>query len=366
MKPVPLDEFPVHQAPLSMARVATSDRNFYDRCYFNAHDRTGDVFLVSGFGVYPNLGVVDAFATVRRGDSQVAVRFSDALGDRSTDTEVGGYRLEVIKPLETIRLICEHDALSFDLTWEGSFPSVLEEHHMLMAGPRPILDATRFAQVGSWAGTMSVGGHDYEVNPDVWMGTRDRSWGIRPVGEPDPHGRMADEPTGGHWWTYVPLRFDDFALMVIVQESPDGYRTLSHATRVFGDGRVEQLGWPRTEIEYRSGTRHPETARLHLTTPSGQPLVVDIETVGFVPLNVGAGYGGDSDWTHGEWRGKSWSSSSVYDLTAPEIVGKLPYGTIDHIAKATCNGMPGWGMFEHAVMGRHDPSGFTGWTDMAP
>ncbi|MFD4183913.1 hypothetical protein ACFWPB_22890, partial [Rhodococcus sp. NPDC058514] len=85
MKPVPLDEFPVHQAPLSMAHVATSDRNFYDRCYFNAHDRTGDVFLVTGLGVYPNLGVVDAFATVRRGGSQTAVRFSDAHDQRSTD-----------------------------------------------------------------------------------------------------------------------------------------------------------------------------------------------------------------------------------------------------------------------------------------
>jgi hypothetical protein len=46
--PVPLDEYPLHQVPLSMAYVATSDRNAYDRCYVNAHDRTGDLFVVSG------------------------------------------------------------------------------------------------------------------------------------------------------------------------------------------------------------------------------------------------------------------------------------------------------------------------------
>ena len=365
VKPIDLDEYPVHQAPLSMARVASTDRNFYDRCYFNAHDRTGDVFLVTGLGVYPNLGVVDAFATVRTGDTQVAVRFSDAHDGASTKTEVGGYRVEVIKPLQTLRVVCEHEDLAFDMTWEGAFDSVLEEHHTLMSGPRAILDATRFAQVGSWYGTMSVRGTDIAVDPAVWTGSRDRSWGIRPVGEPDPAGRMGDEPPGGHWWTYVPLRFDDFALMIIVQESPDGYRTLSHATRTFPDGRVEQLGWPRTEIAYRPGTRHPESARIHLTTPAGEALVVDIDTIGFVALNVGAGYGGDSDWTHGEWRGRNWSSSSVYDLTDPAIVAKLPYGTIDHIARATCNGSEGWGMFEHAVMGRHDPSGFVGWLDMA-
>ncbi len=71
--PIPLDEYPVHQTPLPMDRVASSDRNFYDRCYFNAHDRSGDVFLVTGLGVYPNLGVIDAYATARCGDRQWSV-----------------------------------------------------------------------------------------------------------------------------------------------------------------------------------------------------------------------------------------------------------------------------------------------------
>ena len=62
----PLDEYPIHQTPLSMAAVATSDRNFYDRCYFNAHDRTGDVFLITGMGIYPNVGVVDGYLAVKR------------------------------------------------------------------------------------------------------------------------------------------------------------------------------------------------------------------------------------------------------------------------------------------------------------
>ena len=46
--PVPLDEYPIHQAPLPVTWAATSDRNFYDRCYFNGHDRTAEVFFVTG------------------------------------------------------------------------------------------------------------------------------------------------------------------------------------------------------------------------------------------------------------------------------------------------------------------------------
>ncbi len=62
-----------------MRYVGSSDRNFYDRCYFNAGNRSNELFLITGLGVYPNLGVIDAYATVRKGDRQWAVRCSDAL-----------------------------------------------------------------------------------------------------------------------------------------------------------------------------------------------------------------------------------------------------------------------------------------------
>src|SRR6185295_17060302 len=90
--PVPLDEYPIHQSPLSIAHMDTSDRNAYDRCYLNAHDRTGDVFLVTGLGQYP---------------------------------------VEVIDPLHKLRLICDGDdhGVGFDLTWEGSFPTYDEARH---------------------------------------------------------------------------------------------------------------------------------------------------------------------------------------------------------------------------------------------
>ena len=57
----PVDEFPIHQVPQPIAWPGSSDRNFYDRSYLNAHDRTGDIFLITGIGYYPNLGVKDAF-----------------------------------------------------------------------------------------------------------------------------------------------------------------------------------------------------------------------------------------------------------------------------------------------------------------
>jgi len=142
MKPTALDELPVHQAPLPMARVASSDRNFYDRCYLNGHDRTGEVFFVAGIGQYPNLGVRDGFLSVRIGDAQHVVRASDALDERTTRQEVGPLRLEVVEPLHRLRLHCDHDDIAADLMWTGSFDAVLEQRHLLLSGNRPILDAS--------------------------------------------------------------------------------------------------------------------------------------------------------------------------------------------------------------------------------
>ncbi len=48
------------------------------------------------------------------------------------------------------------------------------------------------------------------------------------------------------------------------------------------------------------------------------------------------------------------------------IVARAPYGVIDHVGHARCNGAEGWGLFEHASMGRHDPTGFADWSSVAP
>jgi len=370
--PVPLDEYPVHQAPLSMRHVATSDRNAYDRCYLNAHDRTGNVFLVTGLGVYPNLGIIDAYATVGRGPRQVTVRASDALSDDRLDQRVGPYRIEVIEPLHRIRVICDADDLGvgFDLIWNGSFPVIEEPSHVMRQDGRIILDALRFAQVGTWEGTLRVEGYEYIVSSDRWLGTRDRSWGIRPVGEAEPPGRSGAEPDPdfGFWWTYVPLRFEDYAVVVIAQEDGNGTRTLNEAVRVYpaGSGRPpEQLGWPEFEIRYRPGTRQPETAVIRCRPCRSEPVDIEIETLGFVALNCGPGYGGDPDWSHGQWRGRGWVEALAVDLEDPAVAGRIPFGVVDHVARARCEGGEGWGMFEHGTFGRHAPSGFADWGSVA-
>ncbi|TVR25843.1 MAG: hypothetical protein EA389_07585 [Ilumatobacter sp.] len=378
--PIPLDEFPVHQAPLSMAHPATSDRNFYDRSYFNAHDRTGEVFIITGFGVYPNLGVIDAFVTVKHGDQQVTVRTSDALGDDRMSTAVGPYRIEVIEPLERLRVVCDaaEHGIELDMTWQGSFPAIDEPPHVIRRGNKVILDAQRFAQVGTWEGRLVVDGTEFTIDPRQWVGTRDRSWGIRPVGESEPAGRPADDPGAqGFWWLYAPLRFDEFGIVVIVQEEPDGTRLLNEARRVWpasSGRRPEELGWPEFDIRYRPGTRDPIGATIHMADRRRRPVTIEVENLGNIALNSGTGYGGDPSWGHGQWRGEAWTERYVTDLTDPEVIARAAFTPVDHVARATLTGsgmngdsgeFVGYGLFEHATIGQHDPSGFADFSSVA-
>lgn len=367
----PLDEYPIHQAPLPIAWPASSDRNFYDRCYFNAHDRTGDIFVITGMGYYPNLGTKDAYLLVARGNEHTAVHLSDLCDGDRLHQQVGGYRIHVEEPLQRIRVeLDETDGISADLTWNGLFPVLQEERHVLRSGARTTLDAQRFAQLGSWSGHVTVDGDRIEVAPDRWIGSRDRSWGIRPVGEAEPAGAPADPPFEGMWWLYTPFAFDDFAVIVILQEDPHGYRTLNDVHRVWPDGRVEQLGWPLVKVHYASGGRTPTGATITCTTPEGTRLVMETESLRATPLHVGGGYGGDPDWTHGVWRGEKFTERLTYSLDDDAVKGRFMFGCVDHVGRAelTEDGVTheGWGLFEHFCIGRHDPSGFADFFTVAP
>jgi hypothetical protein len=166
------------------------------------------------------------------------------------------------------------------------------------------------------------------------------------------------------------MQFEDFAVVLIVQEAPDGFRTLNDCTRVWKDGRVEQLGWPLIDVHYASGTRTPTGATIRCTTPEGKPLVLEVESRLAVPLHVGGGYGGDPDWVHGTWKGEKFAERVTYDVDDPAVQGRFMFGCIDHVGRALCHdgagGAEGFGLFEHLCIGRHDPSGFADFFSLAP
>jgi hypothetical protein len=344
----PLDDLPIHQVAEPIRRPATSDRNFYDRYYFNCHPCSDELFLIMGMGQYPNLDVTDAFALVRHGAEHRVVRASRELGPDRMDTSVGPFRIEVIEGLKTLR--CTLDApehgLSYDLTWEGFVPAHQEPRHVdRNATGRAFLDACRLAQLGSWSGWLEVDGRRVDVTPDHWWGSRDRSWGIRPVGEPDPPGILAAKAGAPFRWLYAPIRMPDHALVFICQERGDGSRVLEEAVRLWPDGRVDHLGRPEHDLTW-SADGPGLTGLVERGTIRLGDLVVEVEPVLPVHLGVGTGYGFDADgWRHGAYQGDLEVQGRVWDLGTEEARSQM-FGIVDAVARFTVEGQEGWGLFE--------------------
>ncbi|HEX9682496.1 MAG TPA: hypothetical protein VGA13_05405 [Acidimicrobiales bacterium] len=300
------DDFPVHQAAEPVRHAATSDRNFYDRYYFNCFDRGGQIMAVFGMGVYPNLGIHDAFVMVNDGETQRVVRASRPITDRS-DLTVGPISVEPIEPLKRLRVVCDgvEHGVALDLMFDAAGPAFEEEPHRWRSHGRTMIETMRFAQVGSWTGTLQTGSDRYDVTPDAWWSTRDRSWGVRPIGEDEPAGiHGLGLVQDGFLWNYAPMRFDDHTFLYMCQERSSGLRDLETAVRVYHDGRPRQhLGRPDHEHRLAPGTRFAPTSTLRFPAAPGGPIEVDIEVLQSSFLQFGTGYGRDPDWRHGMYQG---------------------------------------------------------------
>jgi len=359
----PLDDYPVHQAAQVIRHTATSDRNFYDRYYFNCHPGTDELMLLFGLGQYPNLGVTDAFALARHDDTHRVVRASRELGPDRMDTRVGPFRVEVIEGLKKLRVVLEPNAhgLEFDLTWQGTIPAHLEPRHFIRMQERVIFDSVRLAQTGHWTGYVRSGSAEFTITPDRWRGARDRSWGIRPVGEGEPPGIQARNPAQ-FYWMYAPMQFDDFSILTIIQEDREGNRLLQEAVRVWSDGRPpEQLGYPIYAPQYVPGTREVQVATVTFNPLRSDPIVVTVTPVHPVSLMVGTGYGLEPEWRHGMYQGSDLVvQGACYDLSKPEDRARM-WGMVDAVAVFECqeNGrtVAGSGLFEYWALGEHAPSG---------
>jgi hypothetical protein len=350
------DDFPVHQSSNWIAHPATSDRNFYDRYYFNALDLEGGWMAIFGLGQYPNLGTTDAFVTVRLGDEQLVVRSSRPLGDRA-DLTIGPMRVEVIEPLKRLRFVCEptEHAVACDLTWEGFGPAIPEPNQFIRQGSRVTFDTQRLAQMGSWSGTLRVNGNELKVSPETTWGSRDRSWGVRPVGEREPAGITRDTVRPGGMWSYFPMRFEDHCIYYICSEGADGTRSLEQAERVWLDGRTEQLG--RTDHQH---TFVPGLRLLAGSTISFPDAGFDITCTPLLAnfLAVGTGYGLEEDWRHGMYQGPETATHGLrYAVEDIQTLGS--YAVVDQAARFEYDGHVGNGLYEHAFSGAMPKYGLT-------
>ena len=113
------DDYPIHQTPEPVQQVFTSDRNFYDRFFFNGYWRDGEPYFSVAMGIYPNVGIIDAAISVIADGTQHCVRASRILGPDRLDTRVGPISVEIVRPTRTSRIRVDHPEIKADLRFEA-------------------------------------------------------------------------------------------------------------------------------------------------------------------------------------------------------------------------------------------------------
>lgn len=365
-----LDDLPLHQTSEPFSHPASSSPDVYDRFFFNGFDPNGEIFFAVAFGVYPNRQVMDGAFSVVVDGVQHNVRASRACPDDRLDTRVGPIRVDVVEPMRTHHITVDgRHGVAADLTVTAIAPVIEEPRFVHRAGPRVLFDYTRLTQFGRWTGWIDVDGHRIDIDDGSGVvGVRDRSWGIRPVGQ-----RVAAPPSAPQFfWLWTPTVFDDICTHAAVNHESDGrawHESCALVPRLTGDeptldpGRVQRGGSVELDLRWRSGSRWVEQLTVRLGFWGADPVEVSYEPLVQFQM-VGIGYRHPT-WGHGTYLGADESTRDEIVLADVDPGDPLSLH-VQSVSRATWGDRVGVGIVEQLVIGPHEPTGLRGIVDGAP
>lgn len=369
-----LDDFPIHQTVEPIAHPATTDRNAYDRFWFGGFSAGGEYMFGIAMGLYPHRGILDcAFSLRRRGGLQHSFFGSRRAPRERTEMSVGPFRLEIPVPMRRTRLVLDDNAsgLSCDLTFSARTAAIEEAHQTLWNGPRRILDCTRFDVFGRWSGTIRTPEGEIAVDPQSCFGVKDRSWGVRKIGEPDTGG--APNPYGGSTFFWAPLFWDDHVTQAIFYDGGDG--SVLHRDAIVAplypdepdgpeveDGLVRRLATCRHHVGWFPGTRLARSMAIDLVDHDGSTRHVEMEPLLRFHMR-GIGYA-HPEWAHAWWKGELALGHETIDPDALDLL-QVPNFHTQQVVRVDDGSRSGIGLFEQVHMGPYAPAGMTGMIDGA-
>jgi hypothetical protein len=368
----PFDDYPVHQTVQPIAHPVSGDPNHYDRYWFNGFSVDGEWFFGIAMGVYPNRGIIDAaFSFLLDGTQRSVFASGRAPVDRA-HTAVGSIAIEVVQPLSTnvVRVNAAHLGMEAELRWRPRTIALEEPRQTFVDGLRTTLDSTRFTQWGVWDGWVNADGQRVEVSGAATRGTKDRSWGIRGVGDQVTSAPSTRVP--GVFFSWAPTHFDDRCTHVMLFDRPDG--THSHISAVtvpllgegappFGDeDGVERAEHLTASYTWRPGTRRVKQAVFDFDYGSRTEQLIYEPLLDFQMKGIGYFH---PEWGHGRWHGELAEGSDewrIEDLD-PLNITNIHIQSLCRVTSA--DGRTGIGSLEQLAIGAH-ASGLTGLLDGAP
>ena len=350
----PPDEYFNHQWALPHAFVGSSDPSWRERYWLSFQDiQNKDVVVTCGLGKYPNHDTMEAFVSVATPDQQYNVRSARQLSPDTHLMNAGPFRIEVVEPLKTLRLILDENesGMAMDMIWHGSFEAGLESRHFQVSRTRVVHDLVRYVQHGRLEGTVQIPGRMWTATRDTWYGERDHSWGLRTL--PREPGAPPTPPPSWRFLLFCPIQFEDFGLHFYLWEDARG--RLDHLSAGLSypwGANMEEDEDPIIAVEHdldvQADAPTPTVlgGKLTLRFLNGKTWDLAITAHPVRAYLRGGGYNLD----HGQWHGETWLDHNVWDLHDAERGFFYAVGSADHLIEARLGDRIGYGVAEYSVL----------------
>jgi hypothetical protein len=323
-----LDESYRHQLVAPARITAHTDPAWAERCYHLLFVDEG-LMLDTGRAVNPYAGSRKAFAGISTGREEHSLRVAEpaTAGDDPDRPDTGPVRIEVIEPLEEIRLVLEEPGFpaSFDLRYRARFAPVATEPNRIEVGGEVVTDYMNFFQSGLYSGTVVVDGETRTISERA--GFRDRGWGLR---------KHEGAPRRGLVLACM-CELPDAALYVLLYETASGRRAFTNGWLVDSSGVRDTVATAEHDLEL-DGTLL-RSGRVALGFASGASGTLEIEVRNRLFLSA-VGYSADPAAAR--------PGSERHDLTDPAVVAALD-GQVDHGCNFRFEGEQGHGYVETGV-----------------
>ena len=282
--------------------------------------------LDMGRSLNPHAGRRKAFAGISTGHEEHALRAagSYSAGDDPDRPDIGPLRIEVIRPLEEIRLVVDEPGfpVRLDLVYRARFAPVATDRNVIEVGGEVVTDYMNFFQSGAYSGTVAIDGHERTISDR--LGFRDRGWGLR---------KHEGAPRRGLVLACF-CELADAALYLILYETASGRRAFTNGWVIGADGVRDRVSTAEHHLGL-DGTLLRD-GRLELTFASGTERVLELEVRNRLFLSS-VGYSADP--------AAAAPGQSRHDLTDPGVVADLD-GQIDHGCLFRLDGEEGHGYVE--------------------
>ena len=358
----PADDYPLHQTPETI-NISGQNRNFYDRFFFNGYDNKGDIFFAAALGLYPQLNIMDASFCLSIGKKQYNLRASKEMKSDRLNLNVGPIQVDIVKPLEeTILIIKENEyGISGKIRAKARHNPIEEPRFSHTQDSGIFIDCTRATQNISWHGEIKLNNQIIKI--EDFKGTRDRSWGLRPIGNKDNKETKSNEAPQ-FYWLWTPMNFSNHCIFYHRNDDSSGkpWNFRAVIDNLERNTRLE-ISNPEIEINYKKNTRRINNLKIKLDD-------TELEfTTGRKFYMQGLGYT-HPEWGHGNNHGQLKVGFDIIDLDKAEtelskgLIHNLHIQTLSKIKFKTPKiSNTGQGVIEQLFIGRHKPSEFEGILD---